>query len=208
VKEHTLTIELNDKKYAELTCSPQYQEELTLGYLYSTGVISDISDVLSLSSDISFKNVSLKTVRREPRMTSAADGLCFPVSVLLSGMERLLSESAVFLTTGAVHSCALLKGGEFLHFMEDIGRHNALDKSVGAALRASTCLSEAAVLTSGRIPSDMMTKIVYSRIPIVVSRSAPTDEAIRLASLYNVTLCGFARGDRLNIYTGKHRIKA
>jgi FdhD protein len=93
-----------------------------------------------------------------------------------------------------------------MFFEEDISRHNALDKIIGDAIINRIKLDGCYVVTSGRVPSDMMVKIVRAGIPLLVSRSAPTDSAIRLAKKNNVTLIGFARGSRMNLYSCPERI--
>ena len=202
--EHTVKLYVNGESRAILTFSPQCVEELVLGHLLSSGVIRDAGDVAQITQD--GESVYAETSCGEVLLSPVLDGLSLPLTVILSHMEEFLRKSEVFFATGAVHSCALIANGRLMHFMEDIGRHNAFDKTVGAALRDKTPLGQAAVLTSGRVPCDMMTKIIRARVQIVVSRSAPTDAAVDLALRHNVTLCGFARGNRINIYTGRDRI--
>jgi FdhD protein len=114
-------------------------------------------------------------------------------------------ESKLFLSTGGTHSCALgikdEKGAWNPYFCEDIGRHNAVDKVIGCALRDNMDLSKGILFTSGRIPSDMALKAVKSRIPVIASHSAPTDKAILIAREYGLTLIGFTRNGRMNVYS-------
>ena len=204
--EQTLHIYVNGQHHTILAATPQYLEELALGHLFSAGIIRNLADVDTLTTDADFRTIWVETVRCEVQPAPVSDGLRVLLTDILFNMEQFLHKSAVFFATGAVHSCALIVDGRMMHFMEDIGRHNALDKTFGAALRGSTHLDRAVVLTSGRIHSDMMIKVIHSRSQVVVSRSAPTDAAVELALRYNVTMCGFARGNQLNIYTGRHRI--
>ena len=83
----------------------------------------------------------------------------------------------------------------------DLGRHNAVDKTIGAALKAGVDLRESVLYSTGRIPTDMMWKVVRSGIPAIVSRGAVTKQATELAERFGVLLCGFSRGERINIYT-------
>ncbi|MCL1993489.1 MAG: formate dehydrogenase accessory sulfurtransferase FdhD [Spirochaetes bacterium] len=232
ILEHRLFIDVNGQRKADLIVLPQNLEELAIGHLYCSGIIRSIDDIAEMSVDAKLKTVSIKTSfspnagddgDSEPggffcqcfqyfRVSCALspdpipDGPVFPLAGILSAMELFLKKSEVFANTGAVHSCAILADNQFLHFMEDIGRHNALDKTIGAALKAGTPLDRSVVLTSGRLPSDMMSKVVYSRVPVVVSRAAPTSASLELAERCNVTLCGFARENRINIYTGRERL--
>jgi len=109
--------------------------------------------------------------------------------------------SELFLTTGGVHSCALAQNDHILIMEEDIGRHNALDKIIGRALINHVDVSNKILLTSGRVSSEIMHKLIKSKIPVIVSRSAPTDKAVALAKKYGIILIGFARGTRMNVYT-------
>ena len=93
-----------------------------------------------------------------------------------------------------------------LLFSEDIGRHNALDKVVGKALMSNMDLKDKLVMTTGRISSDIVVKVAKAGIPIIVSHSAPTSLALSIAKAANITIIGFARGSRMNIYCNEHRI--
>jgi len=115
-------------------------------------------------------------------------------------------KSELFISSGGVHSCALCSNREFIVFEEDIGRHNALDKILGNALRNGIFLEDKIIITSGRISSEMVIKALRCRIPAIVSRSAPTDAAVELARKYNMVLIGFARGKRMNIYSNFENI--
>ena len=206
VTEHTLSILVNGQQYTTLACTPQYLEELALGNLYSTGSISRLSDVKQMIIDADNRTIRIEAVCSDAPLEAVPDGLNVSAADILLNMEQFLSESEIFIATGAVHSCALIVDNKLIHFTEDIGRHNALDKTIGLALKAKTPLEDVVVVTSGRVPADVMNKIIRSRVKIVVSRSAPTDTAIDLALRHNVTLCGFARKNRLNIYTHGNRI--
>lgn len=104
--------------------------------------------------------------------------------------------------TWATHSCFLSRGGQLLFQCEDIGRHNALDKAIGYALRHEIPLSECIVYSSGRIPTDMAMKAIRAGIPILASKASPTAEAIALAKEYGLTLVCAARRDRMKLFAG------
>jgi FdhD protein len=139
-------------------------------------------------------------------LSPLAEGPVFPLSVIRARIQMFQKQSDLFLATGGVHSCALCDMENLICFMEDIGRHNAFDKVLGFALTGGVDLTRTFLLTSGRVPSDMMTKAVRARIPVIISHSAPTDSAIDMALKYNVTLSGFARGTRMNVYSAVHRV--
>ena len=121
-------------------------------------------------------------------------------------MKEFQHNSEVFKLTGGVHSAALCDKENILMFSEDIGRHNAIDKILGQCFWEGIPTENRVVLTSGRISSEILSKMAKRGIPIVVSRSAPTDLAIRTAENLGITLIGFVRGKRMNIYANDWRI--
>ena len=120
---------------------------------------------------------------------------------VLGLMAEFNRKSQLFLDTGGVHSCALSDGSGLLSFEEDIGRHNALDKILGRAMMNDIPLENKIVLTSGRISTEIVSKVARRGIPVIVSRSAPTSAAIEQAQTLGMTLVGFARGSKFNVYT-------
>jgi FdhD protein len=119
---------------------------------------------------------------------------------ILSLVNKFNRHSDIFDKTGGVHSCGLCDESEMIIFRDDIGRHNAMEKILGRAMMDGIDLSEKIVLTTGRVSSEIIEKIILRGIPILVSRSAPTSAAIELAKRAGVKLIGFARGNRMNIY--------
>ena len=125
------------------------------------------------------------------------------IAKLMKGFEK---KSSVFRSTGGTHSAGLADRDKILLFNEDIGRHNAVDKVLGEALMRKTPLKNKILLSSGRISSDILLKARRTGIAIIISRSAPTNLAIDLAQRLGITIVGFARGRRMNIYTCPFRI--
>ena len=121
-------------------------------------------------------------------------------------MEEFRKRSEIHRQTGGVHAAALADPTGVLVFREDIGRHNAVDKVIGAHLVKENSFTDSILLTSGRLSSEILQKAWRCRLPIIVSRSAPTDRSVALAWERNITLIGFARGQRMNIYSGEERI--
>jgi FdhD protein len=121
-------------------------------------------------------------------------------------MEEFRSLSELHRQTGGVHAAALADQLRLLVFREDIGRHNAVDKAIGAYLLRGDSFSDKLLLTSGRLSSEILHKASACGLPIVVSRSAPTDRCVALARERGITLIGFARGRRMNLYSHGERI--
>ncbi len=125
-------------------------------------------------------------------------------------MRKLQRNSSLFHDTGGVHSAAIARGNEMLFSCDDIGRHNAVDKALGWLIRAGQLSYEtentAMLLTTGRLASEMVTKAVRGRFPVMISPSAPTSGAVQLAEDLGITLIGFARGERFNVYTHPERV--
>lgn len=133
-------------------------------------------------------------------------GRTYKTADITKWMKDFGDSSALFKETGGVHGCGILRGGEILFFSEDIGRHNALDKVIGKSLLNHIDFGEIILLTTGRISSDIAIKAAKAGIPVIVSFSAPTNMALEVAKKANITLIGFVRGNRMNIYNGEHRI--
>ncbi|NMB34859.1 MAG: formate dehydrogenase accessory sulfurtransferase FdhD [Firmicutes bacterium] len=121
-------------------------------------------------------------------------------------MAALLDASSLFKATGGVHSAALARPDEILFLSEDIGRHNAVDKIAGECILKNISLDDKILLSSGRISSEIVVKGAKLGLPLIVSHSAPTSLSVELAAKIGMTLVGFVRGRRLNIYTRATRI--
>ena len=103
--------------------------------------------------------------------------------------------------TGGSHICILAREGKTLHVSEDIGRHNAVDKAVGYALNNDIPLHECMLFTSGRVPVDMAEKVIAAGVPVLVSKSVPTAEAVELAKEYGLTLICRAWPDKFELFS-------
>ena len=122
-------------------------------------------------------------------------------------MQAFQTRSEAYRETGGVHSAAIADQGRLVAFAEDVGRHNAIDKAIGGCLRQGVALHDKVALSTGRLSLDLVAKGVRAGLPLVASRAAPTDAAIELARLANLTLIGFVRGRRMNIYTAEWRVE-
>ena len=210
VKEISLTIFLNGKKVKRLCCSPDELKELVLGFLYSQGKLDKLKDLESLKWDEKKRSIKVKTLTptpKEPRLLRARSNLRIKKESISGLALKMEKRSKLFQTTGGVHSACLAdRKKKIILFTEDIGRQNALDKIIGESLLKNISLQNKIMLSSGRITSETITKMVRAKIPIIVSPGAPTDSAVNLARRLGITVVGFARGKRINIYSHKERI--
>ncbi|HEX3015691.1 MAG TPA: formate dehydrogenase accessory sulfurtransferase FdhD, partial [Desulfobacteria bacterium] len=143
----------------------------------------------------------------DARLTKPITGnLAITTEQILSYSSMLDNRSELFHLTGGVHGGAICGNGAFDYFAADIGRHNVLDKLYGQAFLAGVDLSTRAITFSGRVSSEILIKATKMGCPVLIGRSAPTDLALKLADQLGVTVVGFARADRMNIYTHPERI--
>ncbi len=136
------------------------------------------------------------------------DGFRISVEAIRMLSDRLRAQQSVFEETGGLHAAALFNSaGELLAIREDVGRHNAVDKLLGAQfLQGSTPLSSNLLFLSGRISFELAQKALAGGIPMVVAVGAPSSLAIELAKRFDITLIGFLRGERFNVYSGEWRL--
>jgi len=230
-RETTFTILLNKKKLVTLNCSPEKYKFLGLGFLYASGILQKKEDIISLDinekqglMDIKIKGVSLSSEdiinsnlwiksyqqleEQEETPLSIDTSLKISSSLVYSLISEMQERANLFKLTGGVHSCALAdKNGSIILFSEDISRYNTIDKILGEAFVNDITTEDKIILTSCRITSGISRKIIIGKLPIVISRAAPTDLAIKLAKRVGITLVGFVRGERMNIYTHPQRIE-
>lgn len=136
-------------------------------------------------------------------------GLQIPAEVIYRLPDKLRAAQGGFAATGGLHAAALFNSqGGLLRLREDVGRHNALDKLIGASFLAGELpWRDRVVMVSGRSSFEILQKCIVAGSPIVCAVSAPSSLAVSLAQAFGITLIGFLRGDRFNLYTGKERIR-
>ncbi|PWV52195.1 formate dehydrogenase accessory sulfurtransferase FdhD [Nocardiopsis sp. L17-MgMaSL7] len=151
---------------------------------------------------------SLDAVRTKARWPVSDDGLRIDVPTLTVLPDRLREAQRVFDRTGGLHAAGLFTAdGELLAVREDVGRHNAVDKLIGWALRSDRLpLSGTVLMVSGRASFELVQKAWMAGIPMMAAVSAPSSLAVDLATEAGMTLVGFLRGSSMNVYTGRHRV--
>ena len=189
--------QLTGKTYAQV----QIRLAKTFNSKQDFGAI--IAEAVLTNSESARQSLVAEQFRKLP-----AQKVHMTVPVILALMAGLPKRQEIFRQTGATHAIFLADagGGKVVLGAEDVGRHNAFDKVIGQALMKNLPMSDKIALLSGRASFEMVLKAARAGIPIMSSVSAPTSLAVKLADLQGITLIGFAREDRLNIYTHPHRV--
>ena len=225
VREQPLTIFVNGEKFLTLLCSPIDLEPLVVGYLWMEKVIGGPDEIrhLEVSPVDGRAEVTLVgavTLPTERILTSGCGGgITFRIdhrlfprlhsslrvrpADLADGMKQLFQAAAQYQRSRGIHGAALSDGTRLLVVAEDVGRHNAVDKVKGQALLEGIPTTDRILLSTGRVSSEMLLKAARMGVPVVASRTSPTEMAVALAEQLNVTVCGYVRPDGLNLYAGE-----
>ncbi len=228
-REERVVLHVNGREWVGWMCPPVSLEELTLGFLFNEGVISGMEDVAHIRICGTGRCVDVwleKDVDPPglPTVTSGCSGgttfetmrearepLTSPASITPEQVVRLMRKlhraSNLHRAVGGIHTSALAEGEELVCAMEDVGRHNTVDKLAGYCLRRGLPMRDRVLLTSGRVSSEMLAKAARMGTPVVVSRTSPTSLAVDLARAWNITLIGYVRGRGFRVYAGGHRVQ-
>ena len=234
IAEISLKVIVNGAELVSVLCLNQYQEELALGFLYNEGVINAYADVENvyfndkmLAVIINLKEGVIIDRQESLRSLTSGCGKCYTyinplkksqykevqsdamysINSILNLMNDFVTRSDIYIDVGGVHS-VLLHTSDYEVLIEDIGRHNCFDKITGLMLKQNKLdlFSQAIVFVSGRISSEIMTKIIRMGVGVLVSKSTPTTAAVKLAQQHNVTLLGYVRESGGYIYSCPERL--
>lgn len=235
VEEIPLTIYLNGKELVTMLAAAGEEEYLVTGFLATEGIIHDVKDIETLTVDTQQGVIHATTVSGETaaekmflkRYLTACCGkgrsaFYFANDVLTAKIvnteikltpqeamaysEMLEAASETFRLTGGVHGGALAAAGKLVCWSQDIGRHNVFDKLYGRCLKEGISTHDKVLVFSGRVSSEIILKVSKMNISVIIARSAPTSLALDMAEELGVTVIGFARNERLNVYTHPERI--
>lgn len=228
VREVPVTVYVNGTELITFLCTPQNLRYLVLGFLYLEGIIGGLDEVallrvcdeeemidVRLTHDVqlptrrvltsgcgggtTFADLTLQTTKLDSTLKVTP-------SQVLGLMRRLYSEAELYRVTGGVHTSALSDGEKLLVVASDVGRHNTLDKIQGQCLLEGIDTRDRILLTTGRLSAEMLNKAAKMRVPVLVSRTSPTDLAVEMAKAWGITLIGYARGEQIHVYSGEERV--
>ena len=226
IEEVPLALFVNGRHAMTAMMSPVQLEDFVTGYLYTEQIIKNVDEIESIRIEKNRMSVITKNLFKVlgPKKTilSGCGGstsyidteklpkITSDYTISMGNIRdavKVVLNSELHRTTGGIHIVALLEREKVLAVSEDIGRHNALDRVIGYALRNAIDLSRTWVIVSGRISSEMVRKCLIAGIPIIVSRGATTTLAVGTAEKTGLTVVGFARSTKMVVYTHSRRIE-
>lgn len=230
IVESPVSLTVNGEVWLTFMCTPVNLEAMSVGFLYNEGIIESLEEVEDVRVCEHGDNVDVwlnrsveqpQSWRRTSGCTggvTAVDALARP-DVSFSGegpkvppeaigqlVELLIQSQELYRETGGVHTSVLGDGEKVVFAAEDIGRHNTLDKIAGLCLLNQVWPDTRVLITTGRISSEMLQKAARLKAPILISRTSPSSLSIEMAEKYGITLIGYARRDRFNVYSNAQRI--
>ena len=228
IAEHSVSLTVNGAVWLTFMCSPTELEAQSVGFLFNEGIIEDASEIADVYVCKNERNVDIwlhKTVE-EPqswKRTSGCTGGYSSVEAedmeviptdqvrlepkqVLGLIRQLFEAQELYRQSGGVHSSAISDGHELVIRTDDVGRHNTLDKLAGHLILEDLDIEPRVVISTGRISSEMLQKSARMGASVVISRTSPTSQSVELAQSKGITLIGYARGHRFNVYAHPERI--
>lgn len=230
IVETPVSLTVNGEVWITFMCTPIHLEALSVGFLYNEGIIKSMDEVADARVCEHGDNVDvwLNHAAEQPtnwRRTSGCTGGVTAVDLLakpnvnfeenrftvqpdaiMELVEKLFESQELYRDTGGVHTSALSDGEKVIVAADDIGRHNTLDKIAGLCLMNNLWPENRILITTGRISSEMLQKAAQLNAPILISRTSPSSLSIEMAERYGITLIGYARKHRFNVYSNGQRI--
>jgi FdhD protein len=234
VREAPWTIHVNGQELVTLLCTPDKMNFMVLGFLAAEGLIESLDDVALLQVceeeegviDVTLTKADALSapLGRPVLLSGCGRGITFDdlsrsqaklnssltvsPKEISSLMRELRQRAEIYRLAGGTHASALANADGILAIAEDVGRHNTLDKIRGECMFHGIPTKDCLLLTTGRISSEMVNKAIKMEVPIVASLTSPTDLAIRLAQAWEMTIIGYVRGVKMNVYTRPDRVIA
>lgn len=233
--EYPISLIINGYEMAVFQLTKYDLDDWAYGYLFSEGFIQEASDIESviINEEMGTINVSLRTHFDEDQVFSkkkhytagcgrgitffsmtdvknfdkVASSNSYPLSYLLKKRSEFAQNSSLYLETGGMHGACIVDETGNMTIREDIGRHNAVDKIIGHAIRNRLQPEQLILLTTGRVSYEMLSKAAKFGFPIIGSRTAATKQAVQLAKYLNIEVIGYLRGKMATIYTSTGRVE-
>ena len=230
IVETPVSLTLNGEVWTTFMCTPVHLEALMIGFLFNEGVLDSMDEVADVRICEHGDNVDVWLTHDAPkpdrwtRTSGCTGGVTAVASIqrpeIVSPIEEfslfpaqinrlvemLFESQELYRETGGVHTSALCDGERVILSAEDIGRHNTLDKIAGLCLMENTWPEKRVLITTGRISSEMLQKGIRMGAKVVASRTSPSSLSIELAKAWGITLIGYARRNRFNLYAAPERI--
>jgi FdhD protein len=233
VAEKAVTLFLNNQEIVTAMTVGDYLEELAVGFLFNQNMISQEDKIEAIDYDEELSVIVVRTdtktnfeekLQSKIRTSGCAQGTIYgdmvdkfdsiklsknstiSKSQIINLSKKINTTPSLYLKAGAIHGCVLAIGDEPLIYMEDIGRHNAVDKISGVMFQNNIAAADKVFYTTGRLTSEMVLKTVIMGLPILISRSGFTEAGVSLARKAGLTLIGRARGSRFVALSGEERI--
>ena len=229
ITEQPVSLTVNGKVWLTFMCTPTNIEELAVGFLFNEKVISNRDEIADIyvcdkreNVDI-WLNSSVEQPKNWRRTSGCMGGYTAAVLEEITPIEpnqlrltpekvqklihQMFESQEVYRKTGGVHSSALSDGNEIFFQIEDVGRHNTLDKITGKMVLEAYQGKDRVLLLTGRISSEMLQKAARLQASILISRTSPTSLSVDLADKLGITLIGYAKGSRFIVYTHPERIE-
>ena len=223
VKDETITLTINGNISRSLSAIEDSLKEFTVGYLINENMIKSLDDIKRIDIDGAQINAEIDDTLLKTNETvlcsDSAGGWRskikevnpvesdFQVNVkeLIERIEELKDNAEIWQATGGTHVAGIVHKDQFV-VKEDVSRHVAVDKVIGYGILNGFDLNHSYVIYSGRMPADMVIKMTRAGVPILASNAAPANSGYNIAKKGNITLVGFLRGQRCNIYNNNNRI--
>ena len=223
VKDETITLTINGNISRSLSAIEDSLKEFAVGYLFNENMVRSMNDIKNIEIDgvqinAEIDDTLLKTNetvlcsdsaggwRSKIKEVKAVESdFQVHVSELIDRIEELKDNAEIWQATGGTHVAGIVYDGKFV-VKEDVSRHVAVDKVIGYGLLNGFDLSRSYVIYSGRMPADMVIKMTRAGVPILASNAAPANSGYNIAKKGNVTLVGFLRGNRCNVYNNQNRV--
>ncbi|MCK4724441.1 MAG: formate dehydrogenase accessory sulfurtransferase FdhD [Anaerolineales bacterium] len=228
VIEEPVSLTVNGQVWLTFMCTPSDLDALAVGFLYNEGVINSSDDIASVKTCSNSENIDvwlnfsieepkdwrrtsgctggLTSVRAQQKTTPILNGDVISPQNIIRMVSDLFDKQQIYRQVGGVHTSILYDGEDSFIMAEDIGRHNTLDKIAGRYILEQVDFGKKILITTGRVSSEMLQKAAKINASIVISRTSPSSLSVDMACQWGITLVGYARRDRFNIYSHPERI--